>query len=279
MDFHPWIHLISIQLVARYISFNVAMDFHPWIRNECNSFIPCNNQASMLPWIFIHGYIYKRGSKKMPGETLQCCHGFSSMDTTTLTPSQISFTRFNVAMDFHPWIHTGHSFLWQERDLLQCCHGFSSMDTKDSGTDGRESSHSFNVAMDFHPWIHNTMSDPHFFIFCFNVAMDFHPWIRENHHHTLPWIIYASMLPWIFIHGYKTGVFVVCSKCGHASMLPWIFIHGYPSLATTSGTINAASMLPWIFIHGYRSCPSNPLEKYRYCASMLPWIFIHGYKF
>ena len=129
MDFHPWIHLISIQLVARYISFNVAMDFHPWIRNECNSFIPCNNQASMLPWIFIHGYIYKRGSKKMPGETLQCCHGFSSMDTTTLTPSQISFTRFNVAMDFHPWILKLDA-------LYQSGINFC-----------------FNVAMDFHPWI------------------------------------------------------------------------------------------------------------------------------
>ena len=61
---------------------------------------------------------------------------------------------------------------------------------------------------------------------CFNVAMDFHPWILCNLFGKDILSLEASMLPWIFIHGYGSCQ-EFCEKVQVASMLPWIFIHGY----------------------------------------------------
>ena len=61
--------------------------------------------ASMLPWIFIHGY-RKRDD--------------------VLVRKVVSF---NVAMDFHPWIPKAPYSTVANYAPLQCCHGFSSMDT------------------------------------------------------------------------------------------------------------------------------------------------------
>ena len=110
-------------------SFNVAMDFHPWIQlrdaymqylldmlqcchgfssmdtKRCYALLPCLAYASMLPWIFIHGYIGFPVTLCFPSDLLQCCHGFSSMDTRKNKSGRLRLF------------------------MLQCCHGFSSMDT------------------------------------------------------------------------------------------------------------------------------------------------------
>ena len=81
MDFHTWIHAnISGYIRGTTLSFNVAMDFHTWIPKSI---------ASMALVMAV----------------LQCCHGFSYMDTNACGPPS-----FPVVM-------------------LQCCHGFSYMDT------------------------------------------------------------------------------------------------------------------------------------------------------
>ena len=137
------------------MGFNVAMDFHPWILGTDHFQFPNFFFASMLPWIFIHGYRHVYAVIFSPPPLLQCCHGFSSMDTF----QQLYFTRqdchasmlpwifihgysccfclgcicrsgFNVAMDFHPWIRLRLSLRVLLPPELQCCHGFSSMDTR-----------------------------------------------------------------------------------------------------------------------------------------------------
>ena len=166
-----------------------------------------------------------------------------------LSPSAIF--RFNVAMDFHPWIPV---------DKVK----------------GEMHASSFNVAMDFHPWIQigagafdiNTPS--------FNVAMDFHPWIPTNEHVQMTISVCASMLPWIFIHGYylsmKYRAYITI-----ASMLPWIFIHGYKAERLLHGILDLdASMLPWIFIHGYGMWMSMAMTKalmsFNVAMDFHPWI-------
>ncbi len=132
----------------------------------------------MLPWIFIHGYLRIRGLGQFRLRKLQCCHGFSSMDTLPCPlPSGRTCACFNVAMDFHPWIHRVK----------------------------RKSTVSLT---------------------CFNVAMDFHPWILIPTDFSASTVSPASMLPWIFIHGYVVVSYIV-AWVACASMLPWIFIHGY----------------------------------------------------
>ena len=155
----------------------------PWIfihgyQDKTNSRNKIVSSASMLPWIFIHGYEYGALVKVVAFAWLQCCHGFSSMDTigfflrspensqASMLPwifihgyvndvvvSSVLLDSFNVAMDFHPWIRIASEEYPPEVNELQCCHGFSSMDT--------------------------SISDM-LIIICSP----------------------ASMLPWIFIHGY-----------------------------------------------------------------------------
>ena len=82
-------------------------------------------------------------------------------------------------------------------------------------------------------------------------AMDFHPWIPIHLGALVENKGLASMLPWIFIHGYDKNGHVQAHQI-HASMLPWIFIHGYRGPGCKCQYDNRpASMLPWIFIHGY----------------------------
>ena len=65
---------------SELMGFNVAMDFHPWILGTDHFQFPNFFFASMLPWIFIHGYL---PAALFHSSGLSC---------------------FNVAMDFHPWI-------------------------------------------------------------------------------------------------------------------------------------------------------------------------------
>ena len=133
----------------------------------------------MLPWIFIHGYPQMNMSRWRSPYVLQCCHGFSSMDT---------IYRWNI----------GHTSL-----LLQCCHGFSSMDTKlndfsmGSLISMLQCCHGFSSMDTGCGWVW--------------------PWQR-------PW--WASMLPWIFIHGYR---FKYCyySMCLISFCLPFFYIPVY----------------------------------------------------
>ena len=153
LDFHPWILNINLGTFHPLVHFNVAMDFHPWIH------------------VFLDKYI-------LAISELQCCHGFSSMDTS---PSKASATRypyrFNVAIDFHPWIPDVLFRSWDMLCLLQCCHGFSSMDT---GTDAFDEMRSKMLQC-----CHRFSSmDTQKYSNC---------WFFRNR---------ASMLPWIFIHGY-----------------------------------------------------------------------------
>ena len=95
-----------------------------------NNYDDCyGRRRHQLPWIFIHGYLGILGGDTPTPDMLQCCHGFSSMDTVRemmfwfvrLSASMLPwifihgyeyfgyayhnlFPRFNVAMDFHPWI-------------------------------------------------------------------------------------------------------------------------------------------------------------------------------
>ena len=252
MDFHPWIQ--DREKSESYIActFNVAMDFHPWIQVKVFDLFKDPDQPSMLPWIFIHGYHTPYPAMENPNDCLQCCHGFSSMDTRTRGyPGTIPRTFFNVAMDFHPWIPSWLHFLEVTFLLLQCCHGFSSMDTWDIVRLWKHSEWNSSML----PWIfihgylifntlqggfNNASMLPWIFIHgymliakvlkrlkaCFNVAMDFHPWIPISSPPTGTGDYQASMLPWIFIHGYRIHINKLGSH-GKASMLPWIFIHGY----------------------------------------------------
>ena len=183
----------------------------------------------MLPWIFIHGYSgLSTGAGSSPSR-LQCCHGFSSMDTEIFGSISITPISFNVAMDFHPWIpnipNEGwngalaasmlpwifiHGYIlecpcrfiriwasmlpwifihgykrilgvnWMEYILLQCCHGFSSMDTVVIGV-----VLILVYSASMLPWIfiHGyARRSPGMRLgnYCFNVAMDFHPWILQT---------------------------------------------------------------------------------------------------
>ena len=109
----------------------------------------------MLPWIFIHGYSELITFSFPISFLLQCCHGFSSMDTGMCMRS------------FSP-----------PPPLLQCCHGFSSMDTFQQLYFTRQDCHASML-----PWIFIHGYSCCFCLGCicrsgFNVAMDFHPWIR-----------------------------------------------------------------------------------------------------
>ena len=181
MDFHPWI------LVPRMVS-GLSLTFPsmlPWIfihgYGHTSLWQRKHDTASMLPWIFIHGYQGNHRRKRIKYWRLQCCHGFSSMDTQLMrVRGHPARACFNVAMDFHPWILEvlstffqvfepasmlpwifihGYTHKRQQYDQfkpsasmlpwifihgymlengipivmlyvgLQCCHGFSSMDT------------------------------------------------------------------------------------------------------------------------------------------------------
>ena len=106
----PWIFIHGYRkrddvLVRKVVSFNVAMDFHPWILGIMSTYRRSGIAASMLPWIFIHGYLSTQYFSWGTTSPLQCCHGFSSMDTPVPVPPITDVRK------------------------LQCCHGFSSMDT------------------------------------------------------------------------------------------------------------------------------------------------------
>ena len=178
----PWIFIHGYTLnpgtsAHQQQSFNVAMDFHPWIL--------VNNNISLFEDYW-----------------LQCCHGFSSMDTQQqMSIPQSKVECFNVAMDFHPWI-------------LQDSHFNSSCQM------------SFNVAMDFHPWIPEycpltqTLHDPlqccHGFSSMDTTTADtsFQPLSSLQCCHG-----FSSMDTRVFLHSSMVRTI--------ASMLPWIFIHGY----------------------------------------------------
>ena len=134
----------------------------------------------MLPWIFIHGYLFSGDEETVIYYLLQCCHGFSSMDTINKSLKNRGLhPSFNVAMDFHPWIqsmdfadYTSHFRFNVAMDF----HPWILM----SNNKGNVATMRFNVAMDFHPWILCNTSARRSITACFNVAMDFHPWILEN---------------------------------------------------------------------------------------------------
>ena len=179
------------------------MDFHPWIR-VWRSRESCGIRlASMLPWIFIHGY-YRFFSKVAR-----------------------KFSSFNVAMDFHPWILLSLCIFFFITGRLQCCHGFSSMDTEWNQCIPRDPDQCASML----PWIfiHGYVNDvvvSSVLLDSFNVAMDFHPWIRIASEEYPPEVNELQCC-----HGFSSMdtsisdmLIIICSP---ASMLPWIFIHGY----------------------------------------------------
>ena len=87
--------------------------------------------ASMLPWIFIHGY-RKRDDvlvrKVVSFNVAMDFHPWIRLSQPDMSDPVLP--RFNVAMDFHPWIRDSCAEDRYVPFLLQCCHGFSSMDTK-----------------------------------------------------------------------------------------------------------------------------------------------------
>ena len=125
MDTRNNVHLQTF----RHRCFNVAMDFHPWIPIHPVFFLGNDQPASMLPWIFIHGY----SSSSTPHNWCQeasmlpwiFIHGYCIMPVARL----VIIWCFNVAMDFHPWILMTVMLNNPLFHRLQCCHGFSSMDT------------------------------------------------------------------------------------------------------------------------------------------------------
>ena len=132
----------------------------------------------MLPWIFIHGYTCVFSFALMSAYMLQCCHGFSSMDTSNPIYRCSSLCSASML----PWIFI-HGYgidIFSSAmlaPLLQCCHGFSSMDTPKYPS-RRRSIHTASML----PWIfiHGYRSgkfQQEARCSCFNVAMDFHPWI------------------------------------------------------------------------------------------------------
>ncbi len=155
MDFHPWIQGYTLQGTGHHWGFNVAMDFHPWILGigslAMSHWGGFNVAMDFHPWIQLKGWL-----TYVQDPPLQCCHGFSSMDTES----------------------DPHSYFFIH--LLQCCHGFSSMDTAAGSEDMERGGLSFNVAMDFHPWIRHNPQRLYNSMLSFNVAMDFHPWILKN---------------------------------------------------------------------------------------------------
>ena len=155
----------------------------------------------MLPWIFIHGYIFQILTKRperlsfnaamdfhpwIPRLDLLHPHKLRSFNVAMdfhpwiLQDSHFNSScqmSFNVAMDFHPWIPEYCPLTQTLHDPLQCCHGFSSMDTTTADTSFQPLSslqccHGFS-SMDTRVFLHSSM-------------------VRTI----------ASMLPWIFIHGY-----------------------------------------------------------------------------
>ena len=104
--------------------------------------------------------------------------------------------------------------------------------------------------------------------------MDFHPWIQAVKCYKIGCCRYASMLPWIFIHGYISTC--LGFRFGTpASMLPWIFIHGYSEMPARNSSMYEASMLPWIFIHGYSVCVRWDLSRntcFNVAMDFHPWI-------
>ena len=122
---------------------------------HCTFLIRMAQVASMLPWTFIHGY----------SSPLMC--------------RIISFMRFNVAMDFHPWIHVMFRLTTEAESLLQCCHGFSSMDTTTQATTGQVTPVLLQCCHGF------SSMDTVFLCISYTFGVE------------------ASMLPWIFIHGYR----------------------------------------------------------------------------
>ena len=108
--------------------------------------------------------------------------------------------------------------------------------------------------------------------------MDFHPWILGEDHVPSGGYRGASMLPWIFIHGYQDKTNSRNKIVSSASMLPWIFIHGYEY-----GALVKVVAFAWLqCCHGFSSMDTigfflrSPENSQ---ASMLPWIFIHGYEY
>ena len=159
MDFHPWIPISdSCAWISNMVGFNVAMDFHPWILHIRENYLPERTGFNVA--MDFHPWILRTNSNTIINPiTLQCCHGFSSMDTET----KVYYYRTNRIASMLPWIFI-HGYLnimtglWTEGiSGLQCCHGFSSMDTKTlRPMMNTRRGLGFNVAMDFHPWIPET---------------------------------------------------------------------------------------------------------------------------
>ena len=111
---------------------------------------------------------------------LQCCHGFSYMDTLIVGAGVMSA----MSASMLPWIFI-HGYLqnYAERKHPELAsmlpwifiHGYM-----DPQRDRVHHPSGFNVAMDFHTWIlaENIINDRTWN--SFNVAMDFHTWILRT---------------------------------------------------------------------------------------------------
>ena len=127
MDFHPWIQSFFAEFGNLLVQLQCCHGFSSMDTSLCLQEIYIQNIASMLPWIFIHGYQGGRVEGLCWKWWLQCCHGFSSMDTEKCNKQKASFHLASML----PWIFI---------------HGYSN-----NQCESRLQISGFNVAMDFHP--------------------------------------------------------------------------------------------------------------------------------